>query len=212
MSLGIWLKLDRPLQGFANPPPASGPLARLLSSNLTPAIANHSLASSPDGACLGTCDQGKAMKVLQSLVLSVLLLLFGREAWSVELHQSPSFDAELRLEAGAIDNVGRIDPGKIMVFVRARERAEDVHVYANLEIPIDGGWLTVGSIVCGVGTLEARQLIVYRGISCNLAPDPMVRPAKSRLWSTISVRFTGGTTGTARIKVRNYPPGMSYRE
>lgn len=146
-------------------------------------------------------------------ILTVIALLFGLNsdfANAVELRPAPTFDADIRIQPGAIGKDGKIDNKKVAIFVRARQKAEAVDVYGTLETYSGGRWQMIGSIVCPVGSLEAGQSIVYIAVSCHVDPNPIVAYPGRKLWASLTVSFTGGKTGTVRTRVRTYPPGLPF--
>lgn len=126
------------------------------------------------------------------------------------------FDATVLLEPSALPPAGTNDgwvikPQDIAVFVRARERAEDVSIYASLEASNGAGpSLSVGSVACHVGALEAGQGAVYHGNSCDAPNANIVLPAHMNLLATISVRYRDGRTTAQQIPVQEVRVGMPY--
>lgn len=127
------------------------------------------------------------------------------------------FDATVLLETRALPPAGRsggwvIRPEDIAVFVRAREHASDVSVYASLEASSgQGPSLALGSIGCHVGPLQAGQGTVYHGNSCDAPSADIVLPAHMNLLATISVRHSDGQTESRQIQVQEVRVGMPYR-
>lgn len=144
---------------------------------------------------------------------------WGVSAQAVELRgpRGTFFDADVRLQAGAIGNGGKIDNSKVFVFVRPRQKmAGDVTVNAMLEMRTGGTWQMIGALGCHFGPLEKGQGSVYQAASCDHTPDPMYARKGRRLWVSVMVTFLKGATPKGatkivRIPVGAYPPGMAFR-
>jgi hypothetical protein len=157
----------------------------------------------------------------KSLVLAIAFSVSSSvSASAVEVPGTlkPIFDADIHLLRGAIGKHGEIDMKKLVVSVHARRKVPFTTVYATLETFAGGKWQLLGSLGCGVGPLEKGQSSIYEGHSCDPKPVNIFKPRGRALWASLTVKSTNSDTGavvvqtgTVRVRVHTYPPGMKFK-